>query len=329
MKLLSFFFLSVLSLSICVPASAQKKKNNQRQDWSKVDFFDQYKGNVKIPGGAVKALKKYPLFVNSYVVSQATAMKGQDTKGDQGMFAAISISGLKDADFQELTNQLYAQLETSLKAAGLNYTNGDDVMNCDFVTKQKTKKKENQTIGNVGINNTTYVNKNGLTESFIPGYPVLYVKRDVNFMPANKNVYATSSAVPGRFYQNLSEKEKFNLLSIRYTVSYASFDASRGYATMSMKANAIMAVGVEITLTTPNGSFNFIELRKLPIYGNSGWANGVEKVSDNKSTSELTGLAFRAGFEVKANSEAYIKELEAILTHLQLNIVGVMAAELQ
>lgn len=324
-------FPSILLVAFCLfsitPTQAQKK-NKAPKDWSTVDFFDLYKGNVKIGGGAAKALKKYPLFVNSFTLSQATAMKGKDTKGDQGMFAAISISGLKEADFQNLTNELYVQLVSSINAAGMKHTDGVDVLASDFAQKQLRKKKDNQSIGNIG-SNTSYENKNNLFEGFIPGYPVIYVKRDINFRPENSNVYVTGSQIPGRFYLNLAAKEKFNLLSIRYTVSYASFDASRGYSTMSMEAKASMAVSVQVVLTTPNESINFVELKKIPIYGNGGWANGVEKVSDNKSLSESTGLAFSAGFEVKANSEAYIAELKAILTHLQQDIVDAIAAKLK
>ena len=54
----------------------------------------------------------------------------------------------------------------------------------------------------------------------------------------------------------------------------------------------------------------------------------MEKTRDNKSDADFFGLARSAGYEINANSDAYIKEVNAIISHLQKDIIKGIKSEL-
>ena len=290
-------------------------------DWSKVDFSKEYKGNFKISGASGKSLKNNKTFVNGYTISQATTMKGSEKTATRAVFSEVSLGGLENTQYQHMVDELYRSFVDELKAAGLQVTEGEDIMACDFVKDKLSKSKNDEFIGSVG-SESMVEGKKKISEGSMPGYGVWAVFSDVSFMPQNKNIYLTSNLIKsGNFYQKLATKEDVNLLSVNFYVTFASFDGGRGYKDVKLATKPVMAVSASVMLVTPNGSFNKIYYDKLPAWGGDQWSEGIEKGKDNKSTAEFLGLARSAEYEVSANSAKYLSEAKDIIGNLQKDIV--------
>lgn len=299
-----------------------------QKDWSKVDFSKEYKGKFKIGGASAKSLKNNKTFVNSYTVSQATTMKGSEKSATKAIFSEVSLGGVSNESYQEMVDELYQVFVDELNAAGLQVTEGEEVVASDFVKDKVSNNKKDENIGSVG-ENTMYEGKKKITEGSMPGYRVWAVHNDVSFIPRNKIIYSTSNLIKsGNFYGKLASKENVNLLSVAYQVTFASFDGGRGYKDIKLSTNPVVAVSVSVSLITPNGAFNKIFYDKLPAWGSADWSEGIEKSKDNKSTAEFLGLARSAEYEVTADSQKYLGEVKAIIGNLQKDIVKNIAASL-
>lgn len=313
--------LILVALFTCLSVSAQK-------DWSKVDFGSAYKAKYKIGGAAAKSLKANKTFINGYTVSQATTMKGSKKSASKAIYSEASIGGLNDADFQKMVDELYAEFVKELTAAGLTITDGTDVMETAFVKKKLSKPKKNEFIGDIG-ESKPYEGKKGPLDDTMAGYGLGGVTRDLSFQPNGKVVYLTSNAIKsGLFYGNLSKKEKVNLISVRFLLSFATFDGGRGYKSINLSTEPLLSLSMQATLVTANNSINFISYAKLPARGGKGWSQGLKKSKDNRSNAEFFGLARSADFELTADSEKYLAEVRAMISGLQKDIAKQIKAKL-
>ncbi|WP_151167862.1 hypothetical protein [Salibacter halophilus] len=296
-------------------------------DWSSVDFTDEYKGKFKISGGSAKRLKKYPLFVSDYAVSQATLMKGSETSATKGVFSEVSIEGLTQESYQQMVNQLYSELIKELESAGLTIDKGDRVLRSDYVQKRVSKDKDNEVIGSTG-NSEPVADKKNVTEGTLPGYGAFAVIRDLTFRPQDKNVcYTTNIIKEGNFDMKVSSKSETNLLSINFMVSFANFDGGRGYKDVKLETEPALAIKADVKLITTNGSFNKVYYKKT-VWGGKDWATNLSKVNDNNGAAQWLGLARSAGYVMNADNEKYISELQAILSAFQKDIVRGIKSEL-
>ena len=292
-----------------------------QKDWSSVDFFDEYKGKVKIGGASAKVLKANKTFVNFYTVGQATTMKGSERSATKAVYSEVSLAGVENEAYQQMIDELYQELLAELEAAGLQTTNGDDVLSSPYATDRRAKGKKDELIKKTGTN-PAFEGKKKISEGSMPGYGAWAVTRDITFPPTNTNIYYTDDIIKaGNFYQKLSSKENFNLLSIRFYVSFASFDGGRGYKDIKLATNPVLAISASVQLVTPNGAFNKIFFKKLPVWAGSGWSEGITKGKDNKNDAEAFGLARSAEYEIQANSDQYLHEVRAIISNLQKDIV--------
>lgn len=306
-------FLILISIFIAGTLYSQK-------DWSKVNFADEYKRKVKIKGGASKSLKKNKTFVNGYTISQAVTMTGSEKTATKAVYSEVSLNGLSNEAYQEMTDELYRQFIKELKAAGLQITTGEDVLASDQAQKRIKKDRKDEIIGSTG-KQPAYEGKKKITEGSIPGYGVWAVTRDISFPPRNKNVYLTSDVVKsGLFYGNLASRENFNLLRVNFYVSFASFDGGRGYKDIKLSTKPVLAVSATVQLVTSNGSFNEIYYKKLPAWGSAEWSLGIDKSKDNKHTAEFLGLARSAEYQITADETKYLAEVKYIINHLQKDI---------
>ncbi|MFC0876732.1 hypothetical protein ACE01N_09060 [Saccharicrinis sp. FJH2] len=297
-------------------------------DWSKVDFAEKYKLEVKIPGKAAKSLEKNKTFVNSYVVSQATTMKGSEKSATKAVYSEVSLAGLDNATYQIMVNELYQDFVKDLKRAGIIVTNGDDAIASDYAQKRLDKIKDSEFIGKTG-DNPAYEGKKKITDGAIPGYGAWAVTRDVSFPPSNANQYTSSNIVTsGLFYQNMATKENFNLLSIHFYVAFANFEGGKGYKSINLATKPVMSVNAQVMLMAPGGAYGKIFFKKLPVWASTTWSEGIVKGKDNKDMSDFLGLARSADYEVTANSEAYVNELKSIIKKLQADIVSEIKAQL-
>lgn len=312
--------LMIFSIFLTLSVLAQK-------GWDDVDFSDEYKAKFKIKGGTAKALKKNKTFVNGYTISQATTMKGSEKTASKAVYSEVSLSGLENEAYQEMADELYREFIDALQAAGLQVTDGEDVMASDYVKDRIAKDKNDEYIGSTG-DNPAYDGKKKITEGAIPGYGVFGVLNDVSFPPRNKNIYLTSSIIKsGNFYGKLAQKEEFNLLEVHYYVSFATFDGGRGYKDIKLATEPNLAVSVSVSLVT-SGGWGEITYKDMPVWGGSDWSEGIGTTKDNKSDAEFLGLARSAEYQIEANQEKYLSEVKAIISNLQKDMVEGIKAEL-
>ncbi len=292
-----------------------------QKDWSNVDFSSEYKRKVKIGGATGKSLKQNKTFVAGYTISQATTMKGSETSAKKAVFSEVSLGGLKDDDFQLMVDELYKAFMQELADAGLQPTEGEDVLAIPSVKSKMEKAGKNDYIGSTG-DNPSYEGKRKISEGSMPGYGVWAVTRDVSFPPRNKNIYLTSNIIKsGNFYQKLATKEKYNLLIINFYITFASFDGGKGYKDIKLSTKPVLAISAKVHLVSANGASNWLTYNKLPVWGSDTWSEGLNKSKDNKNASEVLGLARSAEYEITANSNKYLNEVKSIIRNFQKDIV--------
>jgi hypothetical protein len=297
-------------------------------DWSQVDFKEAYNRKFKLSGGAVKSLKENPTFVNGYKVGQATLMTGSNTSAKSAVSSEISLGGMDNEKYQEMVNELYSDFERELKQLGLNLTDGKDVIESKEAQKQLNKAKKDDVIGPIG-NQTIMDGKKKISEGAMPGYGAWAVTADASFYPENVYVYTDDSHVQVGHFMKVASNTMTNLLSVKYYVSFASFDQNRGYKDISVETKPVLAVAVNVQLTPANLSKAELTYAKMPIWGSADWSEGMTKGKDNKNTAEVLGLARSAEYQVTANPEKYIEEVRSIISSLQKDIVEGIKEQLE
>jgi len=307
-------------LSMMIVASAFSQK-----DWSKVDFADNYKRKVKLSSGFSKELKSGKTFIANYQLHQATVMKGSETTATSGVHAEISLNGIEVEAYQNLADEMYQELVSQLKSLGANIVTGDELLQSPYVQKKTGKVKEDDIIGNSG-ENPSYPGKKKITDGSIMGYGAWAVTRDLNFPVRNINYLFKNNILGGSFLYKTAMKEKVNLMSVDFYISFASFDGGRGYKDISIEVNPVIAVNMVVQLYGPKGGKNFVEYKKLPVWGGTDWSMGVEKTKENDGS--FWGLSSSADFQVTANAEKYMEEVSSIIQNLQKDMVQGIKEEL-
>jgi hypothetical protein len=303
-------------------------KGNEPRDWSTVNFTEEYKGQFKMKGKTAKLLTKHKVFVNNFEVKQATIAKGsQSTSALQSgnpktIYSTVGLVGVSKEAYQQMVNNLHNQFLEELKAIGLDITNGDDVLNLPYVKKQIAKDKKNTIAENTG-NMMGYEGKKKVDSDRIPGYPngSAAVRNDYTFVPQNVNrCINTNMMKSGNFYQKITD-QGFNFFNVRYYVNFVSFNGSRGYKDIKIASVPVISVNVVVDYKGPKGAWQVFNYKKDIYSTNESWIKDMRKVKDNSSTANFLGLASSFGYEVDADSKAYLAELESILTNLQKDIV--------
>lgn len=305
----------ILLLLISTSSFAQK-------DWSNVDFGEEYKSKIKIKGSSAKSLKANPTFIANYTIAQAVDMKASKKSATKSIFQEVTLTGVSSDAYQEAVNSLYSELMKALEDAGIQITDGAELMNSDVVQKKLNKGKKNEYIGNTG-EFEAIPRKKGALDDGIMGYDVVSVIRDLSFMPDNKNTYKTNNYITsGLFYTALAKKEEVNLLDITFYVSFVEFKGGRGYKSINLASNAKLGISMRANLYTPNGMINFMEYGDLPVYGGDEWSKGFYETKDNEFDAEYFAVARSSEFEIMADSEKYLNEVSSIIKFWQLDIVN-------
>jgi ACT domain-containing protein len=320
MKTRTFFIYLLVLLLISFKANAQ--------DWNTVNFGEKYKGQFKMKGKSAKMLTKHKVFVNNFEVKQAVIAKGSQTTSAlqsgkrKSIYSTVGLVGVSKEAYQQMVNNLHNQFVEELKAIGLDITNGDDVLNLPYVKKQIAKGKKSTIAGNTG-NTMGYQGKKKINSDRIIGYPngTAAVKNDYSFVPQNVNRCINTNMIKsGIFYQKITD-QGFNFLNVRYYVNFVSFNGSRGYKDIKIASVPVISVNVEVDYNGPKGAWQVFNYKKDIYSTNESWVKGMRKVKDNSADANFFGLASSFGYEVEADSEAYLAELESILTNLQKDIV--------
>ena len=270
-------------------------------DWQNFDYTKEYKGTFKLPKASVKSLKANPTFVNSYSIIQATAMKGDNTQGSNSVHSEVSLTGVDKQAYQQLVNDMLQDVVTKLNQEGLTTTNGDDALVTGYAKKQLSKEGKSQFIGN--------------TKNVDPAIQ----KKTITFYPQNVNQYISTNLMKmGVFYQKLAD-EGYNLLTIKYTVQFATFQSSSGYKDISIATKPDLAIFATVTLLTPNGAYNKVYYSKQPVWAGDDWAEGVYKTSERNG--EYWGLSNSADYQILAKSDEYLNRLRSVIEGLQSDII--------
>ncbi|MFZ6051403.1 hypothetical protein [Halocola ammonii] len=314
-------FTALLSFSFALIATSQT-------DWETVDLSEELKGKFKIKNSSAKSLKKNKTFVNDYTISQATKMKGSESTAETAVFSEVTLGGLENEPYQEMVNEMYQHLITELEQAGLEITNGEEVVNSDYAQKRAQKNKSNESIGNIGVD-TSWEGEKKITEGTMPGYAAVAVTTDLSFRPENKIIYYTSSLLKaGNFYMKLAGKEDYNLLNIHFYVTFANFDGGRGYKDIKLETEPVLSVAVQVQLITPNGAFNEVYYKENA-WGSDQWSKEIERTKDNKSSAEFLGLARSADFLISADQSLFLSELKQIIKAYQRDIASGIREEIE
>lgn len=298
-----------------------------QKDWSKVDFTEEYKGKVKMNKASVQSLQDNKTFVNGYAISQATVMKGSEKSATKAVFSEVALAGINNEDFQQMVDELYKEFIQDLADAGMKPTEGEDVLATDYVQEKLAKAKNDEYIGSTG-NSPAYDGKKKIQDGSIPGYGAWAVMRDVSFPPRNKNIFQTSNILKsGNFYLKLATKEGYNLLSVNFYITFASFDGGKGYKDVKLSTQPVMSVSASISLVNASGGSCWVSYDKMPVWASADWSEGMTKGKDNKSDAEFLGLARSAEYEITANSDKYLAEARDIISNLQKDIVKLLSSE--
>jgi len=247
-------------------------------------------------------------------------MKGSNTTATTGVHAKAGLGGLDNESYLLMVEELYKEFVQDLETAGLEITDGDDVLATEFVQSKIAKNKNDEYIGSTGTN-PIVEGKKKISDGSIPGYGAWAVHRDVSFQPRNKNIYQTTSLLKwGNFNLKLAAKEKYNLVLIHFYVSFASFDESRGYKDIKLETNAVIAVSVRVSMFSASGGKTEVIYKSLPVWGGNDWSLGFNTTKNNASDAEAFGLALSTEYQISANPNKYMEEAKSIIGNLQKDI---------
>ena len=297
-----------------------------QSDWNKVNIADEYKLKVKMKGAADKSFRKHPTFLNRYTIHQATDMKGSERTASNAVYSEVSLTGISQQQYQDMVNRLYDKWEKELSNIGLQITDGAKVMQCKATQKIKKKDKDKDVVTHTGTMGPV-PGKRKLMDGMILGYGANAVTRDLSFFPHNQNTLYTDRKVYGNFFYKVAKDAEVNLIETNFFVSFANFDGGRGYKDIKLETKPVICVNASITITHPKG-YTTVFYKKAPIWGGDDWSEGVFKSKDNKGAATYWGLARSVDYQMKANSNAYLKEVEAIIEAWQKDIATGLKAEL-
>jgi hypothetical protein len=291
-------------------------------NWETVDFIKEYKVDTKMPGGVSKSLRTNPTFINDYSVLQASLMKGSSQAGvtqKQGVgsvFSEAALAGVSKEALQKLIDEMYAEFVEELRKAGLNITDGTDLMKSEYIKSKAGDKKAN--IGKT--DGVAIFEKVGDTD------PHVYDTKERNiFRPNDKNIFITNAVPAGNFYQKLSTKENVNLISIGYYIKFANFEGSKTVSKNKLTTSAGLSIHPVIMIYNPGGLFSWITFTK-GVGGNNNWSKGlVEKKSQDGS---IFGLSSSADYSIHADEAKYIAELQSIISNLQKDLAAHIKSQL-
>lgn len=291
-------------------------------DWTQFDFIKECKVDTKFPGSVAKSFRENPIFINDYTIIQASLMRGKSQSGvmqKQGVgnaFSEAALAGVSQEALQALINDLHKEFVAELKAAGLNVTDGDELIASDYA-KSKAGGK-NVIIGKT--DGTVVFDKVG------PTNPMAYDVKETNiFRPKDVNVFVNPGAIGGNFYGKLSIKENVNLISIAYQVRFATFEGSKTMTRNTIETKAGLSITPVITIINPKGAFSWIAFKKA-VWGNNHWSKGL--VTEGSFNGSLLGLASKGEYAIHADEAAYIQELRDIVSNLQKDLVAHIKAQL-
>jgi hypothetical protein len=316
MKHIKYIVLSIVTL-LTLQLSAQ-------EDWSSIDFTKKYKAKNNIKKKLKKSLHEGKPFINKYMISQATVMRGSQKSSalqsgsPKTIYTTVSLTGLKKNDYQKMVDDLYLEFKNGLEASGIELMDGENLMKLSSVQKKLQKNKKTHHIGYVG-DNTTISGKKGLADGSIPGYPQFAVMRDLSFLPGNSYTFYTDGKFgDALFAKQLVEKDDVDIVSIIFKVSFVSFEGSRGYKRIQLSANPILSVKAHILINGYPSGLNYEE----NIMASNNWIESIEKMKDEYGNDEFFDSKKHIDGEIlRANSDKYIQELTAILSNFQKDII--------
>jgi len=293
---------------------------NAQTDWSKVDFIKQYKVQTKMPGGVAKSFRENPTYVNDYYINQASLMKGSSQPGimqKQGVgavFSEVALGGVSAEALQKLIDELHAQFIEELKGIGLNIVDGKAIVEAAMADGKGEKK--NQIVGMT--DGQPVYDKVSIMEGST-------IKEQNIFRPNQKYVYMTNAKIPGNFYQKVSKNENVNMISIGYTIGFASFEGSKTMSKNRLTTTAGLSITPTIYIVNPKGLFAWITFNK-PVEGNNDWSKGLEE-TDSRDGS-YWGLSSKGEYSLSADEAKYVAELKAIVSNLQKDLAAHIKAEI-
>jgi len=132
--------LVIFTIVFASTAFAKKEKTVEKTKWENVDFFDKYKGKIKVTGSAKKALTKNPVFIRDYTIGNAMSMKGSESNAKGTVHSEVFFGGIPKEPFQKMVEELYTQFETEISNAGLNVVNGDELLQSAWAVKKSGDK---------------------------------------------------------------------------------------------------------------------------------------------------------------------------------------------
>ena len=80
-----------------------------QEDWSNVNFTESCKTKSKVSKKIIKGMKSEPVFINKYVIGQATVMKGSESSATKAIHSEVSLNGIDQADYQQIIDDLYLE----------------------------------------------------------------------------------------------------------------------------------------------------------------------------------------------------------------------------
>jgi hypothetical protein len=311
------YFSFMLMLFFIAAALNAQNKNGKLTDWETVDIAKTWKINAKISGGIAKSLKSEPTFIQNYEIEQATMMVGSASSSrNSSLFSGAALGGVSEDAIQGLTDELYADLVSKLKAAGLNITDGEEVVNSDYANKKSDQK-------------STFIGKKeGPEYEKLNSLDDYSVRERMTFWPENTNIaYNTSLTKSGLFNQNLSKNTNTNVIYVVYDVRFAQFDDDKGYkGKLYLTTKPGLYVSVAFNIMNPKGAWGSVSIGKGAIQGNNNWSKGV--VEKSSKDGSFWGLSSSADYALEADEALYIAELKALITSLQSAMVDAMKEEL-
>ena len=115
------------------------------------------------------------------------------------------------------------------------------------------------------------------------------------------------------------------MISINYTVRFASFESTKKANSNTLTTTAGLTILPKITIINPKAAWGWVEFGKQ-IEADNSWSLGLEE-TDSRDGS-FWGLSSKGEYSIHADEAKYVAELKGAILSAQKTIVAQIKASL-
>lgn len=315
-------------IMICQAGFGQNDYNFEKVPYDKVTKcnFNQVK----------KRLKKKRAFIADFVLKQTTALAasaqgfGGAGGGSSKASLALALSGVDEAKYQQMVNELYAQVKIELEAQGFELIT-DETAKAAFTKMEFGDKIIAENIGGT----PKLLDKGGFALAEFRPANKLIITRDQQGL--NQVATAMEAMTDLKIGKQMEKELDAVIINIEYSIGIAAIEANSSYMTSisNVKAWPMLIISQNARVYGEKGTMGACITTK-PIEGINYWVQNLEKKGKIKVVSNAGSQGYfgwkrtESNTPIIATEELFLKEVRGVIGKLNEKFTaGIKAATLK